>query len=125
MDEYTSAQSVYPNISAKVLTTAAVMLSVANLAFHARQMWIGRRGSSLMAFCVLTRPMPSKVSLSLILLWQHERGGRPVCFGDYPQRLPVVCLVAAQQSKPMSHAVLILRDIGWLQFAPVPDCMTG
>jgi ATP-dependent Clp protease ATP-binding subunit ClpC len=25
----------------------------------------------------------------------------------------------------VSHAILILCDIGWLQFAPVPDCMTG
>ena len=34
---------VYPNISANVLTIAAVIVCVANLAFHARQMWIGRR----------------------------------------------------------------------------------
>src|SRR6266567_6291416 len=41
------------------------------------------------------------------------------------QLLPGICLVAAQQSKPMNHAVLVLCDIGWFQFAPVPDCMTG
>ena len=35
-----------------------------------------------------------------ILFWQQQRGCRPVRFGDYPQRLPGVCLVAAQQSKP-------------------------
>lgn len=35
---------VYPNISATVLTIAAVTICVLNLAFYARQMWIGRRG---------------------------------------------------------------------------------
>src|SRR5258708_3626626 len=58
---------------------------------------------------------------SLVLLRQKQRGCRSVCFSDDPQPLPGVCPVAAQQSKPMSHAVLIFRDIGWLQFAPVPD----
>ena len=33
---------VYPNISANVLTTVAVTVCVLNLAFHARQIWIGR-----------------------------------------------------------------------------------
>jgi hypothetical protein len=60
-----------------------------------------------------------------ILLRQQDRGCRAIRFGDYPQPLRGVCLVAAQQSKPMSHAVLILCDTGWLQLAPVPGCMTG
>jgi hypothetical protein len=34
---------VYPNISVNVLTTAAVIVCVSNLAFYARQLWIGRR----------------------------------------------------------------------------------
>jgi len=44
---------------------------------------------------------------------------------DYPYLLAGVRLVAAQQPKPMSNAVLILCHIGWLQFTPVPDCVTG
>ena len=34
---------VYPNISADVLTIAAVVVCIANLAFYARQVWIRRR----------------------------------------------------------------------------------
>ena len=34
---------VYPDISAKVLTIAGVIVCVANLAFYARQVWISRR----------------------------------------------------------------------------------
>jgi hypothetical protein len=34
---------VYPNISANVLTTAAVIVCLSNLAFYGRQMWISRR----------------------------------------------------------------------------------
>ena|SRR5271154_150177 len=34
---------VYPNISGNVLTTAAVIVCVSNLAFYARQLWISRR----------------------------------------------------------------------------------
>ncbi|MGA8618008.1 MAG: DUF2784 domain-containing protein [Candidatus Sulfotelmatobacter sp.] len=34
---------VYPNISVNVLTTAAVIVCVSNLAFYARQLWISRR----------------------------------------------------------------------------------
>ena len=34
---------VYPDISANVLTIAAVIVCVANLAFYARQVWISRR----------------------------------------------------------------------------------
>ena len=33
---------VYPDISAKVLTIAGVIVCVANLAFYARQVWISR-----------------------------------------------------------------------------------
>jgi|SRR5579859_2027384 len=33
---------VYPNISPIVLTIAAVIVCILNLAFHARQMWINR-----------------------------------------------------------------------------------
>jgi hypothetical protein len=52
---------------------------------------------------------------SSVLLWQKQRRCGTVCFGDYPQPLPGVCLVAAQQPKPVNRAVLILCDIGWLQ----------
>jgi hypothetical protein len=38
---------------------------------------------------------------------------------------PAPVLIAAQQSKPMNHAVLILLDIGWLQFAPSPRLHDG
>jgi len=62
---------------------------------------------------------------SSVLFWQKQRGRRPVRLGDDPQPVPGVCPVAAEQSKPMSHAVFILCDIGWLQFAPVPDCVTA
>jgi Protein of Unknown function (DUF2784) len=34
---------VYPNISVNVLTTAAVIVCLANLAFYGGQMWISRR----------------------------------------------------------------------------------
>jgi hypothetical protein len=34
---------VYPNISVNVLTTAAVIVCVSNLAFYARQLWVSRR----------------------------------------------------------------------------------
>jgi hypothetical protein len=34
---------VYPDISANVLTIAAVIVCLANLAFYARQVWISRR----------------------------------------------------------------------------------
>lgn len=34
---------VYPYISANVLTTAAVIVCLSNLAFYGRQMWIGLR----------------------------------------------------------------------------------
>ena len=60
-----------------------------------------------------------------ILLGQKQRGCGPVCLGDDPQSLPGIGLVAAQQSKAMSQAVLILRDIGWIEFSLVPDYMTG
>ena len=33
---------VYPDISANLLTIAGVIVCVSNLAFHGRQMWIGR-----------------------------------------------------------------------------------
>ncbi len=33
---------VYPNISANVLTTVAVIVCLLNLAFYGRQVWIGR-----------------------------------------------------------------------------------
>jgi Protein of Unknown function (DUF2784) len=33
---------VYPDISSRMLTTAAVTVCVANLAFYARQVWIAR-----------------------------------------------------------------------------------
>jgi len=35
---------VYPDISAALLTIAAVMICVLNLAFYGRQIWIARRG---------------------------------------------------------------------------------
>ncbi len=77
--------------------------------------------------CCLQGALPADdhfMQRASILVWQEHSGCRPVCFGDYPQLLPSICLVA-QQSKPMNHAVLVLCDIGWFQLAPVPDCMTG
>ena len=63
------------------------------------------------------------VSIPLHATRQYSSGKSMVSFGDDPQPLPGVCLVAAQQSKPMGHAVFILRDIAWLQFAPVAGCI--
>ena len=56
----------------------------------------------------------------LILLGKQHCSCGPVCFCDYPQLLPSGCLVAAQQAKPMSHAELVLRDIGRVKTAQSP-----
>lgn len=39
------------------------------------------------------------------------------------QLLASICLVAAQQPEPVKQAVLILREIAWLQVAPIPSGM--
>ena len=55
---------------------------------------------------------------------QKKSGCRLARFGDYPELLASVCLVTDQQSKPVHHTELVIRDIALIQLTPVPECVT-
>jgi len=61
--------------------------------------------------------------LRSILVGQKQSGCRPVCFRDNPEPFAYCCRVAAQQSKAVRHAVLVLCDIRSIEFAPIPSRM--
>jgi hypothetical protein len=59
--------------------------------------------------------------LSSILVGQQQSACRPVCFSDNPELFAYSCRVAAQQSKAVRHAVLVLCDIRSIEFAAIPS----